>query len=452
MKNMKSIVLMTFFLLHTATSDRDGNKRNIGIFNVVRFQNEVCDGSNRQQGTCFTTDECEKAGGEASGSCAEGYGVCCTFSVNCGGRTTQNNTVFMSNNPAPGECSATICPIDGSISQLRLDFTTFVIGEPSDGAAPPGVTLLNGVPDPTGAAGVDHNTGGQCLQDSFVVTSPGSSGSDVICGTNSGEHLYIDASSSCNTLMFILGSDPAMEPMWSITVRQYSNDFENLAPTGCDQYHFDNDDTNTLISTGRVSSFNYNNGNGRHLAGQDQTICIRREEGMSRVCFSQAHGMEVNDFKISSGKVGQATGMSVGLVGKFSGTGGTGATAAFCGNYGTDGKGVDFDFLHIPRAAAKIGGAFFPIASSNFCGVALVAKGDGMMAALTMPGGVLSGPAATVMTMNAAGTASIPVPNVGVATICTTGRPFRIRFVSDPFEVIATETIQTGFSLGYEQS
>ena len=48
---------------------------------------------------------------------------------------------------------------------------------------------------------------------------------------------------------------------------------------GCDQYHFDNDDTNTLISTGRVSSFNYNNGNGRHLAGQDQTICIRREEG-----------------------------------------------------------------------------------------------------------------------------------------------------------------------------
>merc|ERR1712088_806215 len=136
-----------------------------------------------------------------------------------------------------------------------------------------------------------------------------------------------------------------------------------------------------------------------------------------------AHGMEVNDFKISSGKVGQATGMSVGLVGKFSMAGGTGATAAFCGNYGTDGKGVDFDFLHIPRAAA----------------------------ALTAPGGKLAGPAATTMTATAGG-ASVPVPGVGVATICTTGRPFRIRFVSDPFEVIATETIQTGFSLGYEQS
>merc|ERR1719361_2939021 len=140
-----SLVFFLLFYFGTATSTRDRIKRNIGIFNVVKFKNEVCEGSNNQQGTCFTTDECETNGGEASGSCAEGYGVCCTFSINCGQRSSQNNTVFMSNNPEPGECSATICPIDGSISQLRLDFTTFVIGEPSDGTAPEGVALLNGV-------------------------------------------------------------------------------------------------------------------------------------------------------------------------------------------------------------------------------------------------------------------------------------------------------------------
>ena len=30
-----------------------------------------------QNGTCYTEDECDSRGGSASGSCAEGYGVCC---------------------------------------------------------------------------------------------------------------------------------------------------------------------------------------------------------------------------------------------------------------------------------------------------------------------------------------------------------------------------------------
>merc|ERR1719415_482368 len=85
-----------------------------------------------------------------------------------------------------------------------------------------------------------------------------------------------------------------MEPMWSITVRQYGCDYENLAPKGCDQYYFDNDDNNALDTTGTVQSFNFNNGNGRHLANQDQTICIRRDAEMQRVCFSQAGGAVVN--------------------------------------------------------------------------------------------------------------------------------------------------------------
>merc|ERR1712014_544956 len=112
--------------------------------------------------------------------------------------------------------------------------------------------------------------------------------------------------------------------------------------------------------------------------------------------------------------------MSAGLVGKLGGPGGFTMTAAHCGNYGTDGKGVDYDYLHIPRPAAKIGAALFPIASSNFCGAALVAKGSG--AALTtmgMPAGkMLAGPAATQATTAGAGTAK--EPTTGFATVCTT--------------------------------
>ena len=32
---------------------------------------------NLQMGTCYTAEECEDNSGTASGSCADGYGVCC---------------------------------------------------------------------------------------------------------------------------------------------------------------------------------------------------------------------------------------------------------------------------------------------------------------------------------------------------------------------------------------
>ena len=44
----------------------------IGIFNVVKFNNDPCDGDNSKNGTCYTEDECSNKGGKAEGSCAEG--------------------------------------------------------------------------------------------------------------------------------------------------------------------------------------------------------------------------------------------------------------------------------------------------------------------------------------------------------------------------------------------
>ena len=41
------------------------------------FQNTGCIGNGGRNGTCYTSDECEDRNGLASGSCAEGYGVCC---------------------------------------------------------------------------------------------------------------------------------------------------------------------------------------------------------------------------------------------------------------------------------------------------------------------------------------------------------------------------------------
>ena len=41
-------------------------------------QNTVCTADSGLDGVCYTTEECEDRSGTSSGTCAEGYGVCCT--------------------------------------------------------------------------------------------------------------------------------------------------------------------------------------------------------------------------------------------------------------------------------------------------------------------------------------------------------------------------------------
>jgi len=108
----------------------------------------------------------------------------------------------------------------------------------------------------TGTASDDtvvENTGssiGDCADDAFSVSSPGHSGSPVICGFNSGQHMIVDASEECHTVAFHLGSAASTSRTWDIKVTQYYCGEESVAgPQGCLQY-FTGD-------TGTVSSFNF---------------------------------------------------------------------------------------------------------------------------------------------------------------------------------------------------
>lgn len=49
----------------------------LSLFTVVKFQNQGCAASSGDNGTCLTGSECQDRGGVASGTCANGYGVCC---------------------------------------------------------------------------------------------------------------------------------------------------------------------------------------------------------------------------------------------------------------------------------------------------------------------------------------------------------------------------------------
>ncbi|XP_059081957.1 uncharacterized protein LOC131879615 [Tigriopus californicus] len=215
------------FLNNCGIHDRSTTCR--WIFNVIRFANDPCAGTGNRNGTCYTEVECFNRKGVPAGTCASGYGVCCTFSASCGQTSNENCTYFDSGNVPAGACRVRICRCDDNVCQLRLDFNSFVIAGPSTSTITIG-KQTNGI---IIVAGKPVNPATQCLVDRFSVTNPGSSTPPTICGTNTGEHMYVDANEACNELAFQLGSSSSVNRQWSIKVTQYSCDYDNLAPQGC---------------------------------------------------------------------------------------------------------------------------------------------------------------------------------------------------------------------------
>ena len=131
------------------------------------------------------------------------------------------------------------------------------------------------------------------------------------------------------------------DPEWAVRASQYPCDYVNLAPTGCTQYFFGDDE-------GRVMTYNYKGD--EHLAYQNQKICVRRETGKCKICW---YNEVASDFMLSN--------LSDGV---------PGSDFACCG-YGT---GMDvssgYDCLIIPMASHKTSNSMLtvPLGFSNFCG------------------------------------------------------------------------------------
>jgi len=312
-------------------------------------------------------------------------------------KTSENNTYFQSSGTETGACNAKICAKSG-VCQLRLDFPKFDIAQPSNSVALAGEFLLNGVVVKEGGKAV--STMGQCLTDTFTVTSPGSVTPPTICGTNDGQHMYVDASDSCNILSFQLAGTGKRS--WEIKVTQLNCNFNNLAPSGCTQYHYGSVE-------GTIQSFNYVGG--LHLAKQNQKICIRRELNMCRICYATAMG--TMKFDISS-----AAADSMGVLGK----------SDLCCGYGATGgvTSVGFDCLVIPGASKQADSS--DLKGSEFCGRQLAS----LMSAMPR------------------------------ATICSKVLPFQVRFLSDNWEytdgmALGTNALEAGkvgegFEISYAQS
>ncbi|XP_023333450.1 uncharacterized protein LOC111705205 [Eurytemora carolleeae] len=243
-------------------------ERIFSLFNIVQFPNLACNSLDTvfPVGTCFTTSECTSKGGTTSGSCAAGFGVCCLFkSSTCGG-TFSNNMTYITNPGFPatfntaGTCTFTVNKCQADICQLRLDFLTSV-------------------------QGVSANTQGCCgagcttAADSLTVTGQTGVNPPVICGTNTGEHMYVEVGSlAADSVSLAFSVAGTTNDQWNIRVSQIPCSANYRAPTNCVKYF--------TGSSGTVTSYGFT-GN-TLLQSQNYDSCIRQEAGFCSIQWDES--------------------------------------------------------------------------------------------------------------------------------------------------------------------
>jgi len=246
-------------------TSRDGKL--LSLFSIVQFKNEPCRsnsivGSTARNGTCYTQEECRSRGGSNQGGCAAGFGVCCLFTRQTTGSINQNCT-YIQNPGFPNAytdtaaVSYTINKCGSDVCTLRLDFNTFTTLGPTDSK---------------------ETTGGEC-RDKMTTTTSAGAVIPIICGQNTGQHMYVDmgyGASDTATLAFTFNA-AAGTRNWEIKVTQVSCRGITKPPKGCLQWH--------QGATGRITTFNFPPTTESHLAKQDYSICIRQEKGFCCVRY-----------------------------------------------------------------------------------------------------------------------------------------------------------------------
>jgi len=300
------VLLFTIPLVSCEDDDEVRDPKLISTFQIVRFPNDPCVGSNSVNGTCYTSQECSDKSGTSAGSCADGFGVCCTFIIDtCGSTTSENLTQWK--NPSTitaGNCDLTVMPIDDSICSIRLDLTAFVITGPSSDTSArirrkfghPFQDLGDTDYGETGSA-----LTGSCLTDTFSATSASiSSSPPTICGSAKGEHMYLEADVDRGNYLTFYIADAAASSVtaypkgvttlatrsWQIEITQIECTSKTLPPVGCTKYYYN------AAGVAQLKSSNWQQSSsttfGIHLGMQHDRYCIRRERSMCVGCFAAA--------------------------------------------------------------------------------------------------------------------------------------------------------------------
>jgi len=263
-----NVFTVPLFAINKTDSIRGG--KTFSLFSVVQFPNDVCTSTSGTytNGTCITSGECVSRGGTSQGSCAAGFGVCCVYTFSATGSTISQNVSYLINpnypsNYAPTTTPATIsytinkCSCD--VCRLRLDFETFQLTSPQTAAVP------------RGRCNTDYMTMKTTAHQTVSSTTGNIGNYPYMCGTNTGQHAYIDMSCTCTdtaTIDFTLGD--TTNNLWKIKVTQLSCDDPDVAASeGCFQYF--------TSETGSFESFGLSSNS--MICGHNYATCIRPLEG-----------------------------------------------------------------------------------------------------------------------------------------------------------------------------
>lgn len=80
-QSFSSTVLVLFLFAVTSSYAQYRPSSVIGLTYIVRYQNTACSNSDQESGTCLADAECNRRAGTNIGTCANGYGTCCSFKV-----------------------------------------------------------------------------------------------------------------------------------------------------------------------------------------------------------------------------------------------------------------------------------------------------------------------------------------------------------------------------------
>ncbi|XP_067616098.1 uncharacterized protein [Eurosta solidaginis] len=256
----------------------------LNVFEVINFENTKCSVAigdeidvrmRALEGVCYHEFECTSLGGIPMEPCADGMGVCCVFLTGCGDTTKQAVVYFQSPNYPQPVREILICVLivnlRENVEQLRLDFIMFELNRPTDG---------------------------DCVDDQFIVSGQNTNFVvPVLCGINTGQHLYVDVTNSFEKKVYIsfISKVATGDRSFNIKIVQLESD---LAPGGCLQYFTDNE--------GAVKSFNYdpegtfvNVGGATYLNNLNYAICVKRNKDMCSVTYRNEENVgELPTFQI----------------------------------------------------------------------------------------------------------------------------------------------------------
>jgi len=295
--NRLFFLLSTLCLISSNAVPQNRTEKAFPIFSIVKFANDDCVASgtapNQRMGTCYTAEECTNRKGTAGASCAEGFGICCEFTLNGPtnrGKTVAENHVRITDaSTTAGAVTYKVCPCGSDICRIRFNFNNLVLDNPVQGSATAVAATSQGQ---SGSA----NAIGSCQTDTFMISgATAGTGSPVICGNNDGHHMILDSDGkTCHTINIMMGAGGGNR-QWNIDVEQFrcgNLDATAGGPPGCLQYH--------TAANGRISDY----GSAAlpvppaaapgivavaattHLASQAYNICIRRNAGQCRICYS----------------------------------------------------------------------------------------------------------------------------------------------------------------------